>query len=42
MRASSIAPNCEACGLDYAFIDAGDGPAIFIIMMRAPSSSDRL
>ena len=25
--------NCEACGLDYAFIDAGDGPAIFIIML---------
>lgn len=26
-------PNCEACGLDYAFIDTGDGPAIFIIML---------
>ncbi len=26
-------PNCEACGLDYAFIDSGDGPAIFIIMI---------
>ena len=25
--------SCEACGLDYAFIDAGDGPAIFIIMI---------
>ena len=25
--------NCEACGLDYAFIDAGDGPAVFIIMI---------
>jgi uncharacterized protein (DUF983 family) len=24
---------CEHCGLDYAFIDAGDGPAIFIIMI---------
>ena len=24
---------CEACGLDYAFIDAGDGPAVFIIMI---------
>src|ERR1700742_2792364 len=24
---------CEACGPDYAFIDAGDGPAIFIIMI---------
>ena len=27
-----LRPRCEACGLDYAFIDAGDGPAIFIIM----------
>jgi uncharacterized protein (DUF983 family) len=26
-------PSCEACGLDYAFIDSGDGPAIFIIMI---------
>ena len=25
--------NCAACGLDYAFIDSGDGPAIFIIML---------
>jgi uncharacterized protein (DUF983 family) len=24
---------CEHCGLDYAFIDAGDGPAIFIILI---------
>jgi len=22
----------DACGLDYAFIDAGDGPAVFIIL----------
>lgn len=29
----SLRPNCEACGLDYAFIDAGDGPAVFIIMI---------
>ena len=29
----SLRPNCDACGLDYAFIDAGDGPAIFIIMI---------
>src|SRR6185312_17327282 len=28
-----LRPGCEACGLDYAFIDAGDGPAIFIIML---------
>lgn len=28
-----LRPCCEACGLDYAFIDAGDGPAVFIIMI---------
>ena len=28
-----LRPSCEACGLDYAFIDAGDGPAIFLIMI---------
>jgi uncharacterized protein (DUF983 family) len=28
-----LRPSCEVCGLDYAFIDAGDGPAIFIIMI---------
>ena len=29
----TLRPSCEACGLDYAFIDTGDGPAIFIIML---------
>src|SRR3989440_13076423 len=29
----TLRPNCESCGLDYAFIDAGDGPAVFIIMI---------
>lgn len=29
----SLRPRCDQCGLDYAFIDAGDGPAIFIIMI---------
>src|ERR1700754_2423366 len=29
----TLRPRCEACGLDYAFIDTGDGPAIFIIML---------
>jgi uncharacterized protein (DUF983 family) len=29
----TLAPRCEICGLDYSFIDAGDGPAIFIIMI---------
>jgi uncharacterized protein (DUF983 family) len=28
----SVRPRCETCGLDYAFIDAGDGPAVFIIL----------
>ena len=28
-----LRPACAACGLDYAFIDAGDRPAIFIIMI---------
>ena len=28
-----LRPHCESCGLDYAFIDAGDGPAIFLIMI---------
>ena len=31
----TLAPVCDRCGLDYAFIDAGDGPAIFIIMLPA-------
>jgi uncharacterized protein (DUF983 family) len=26
-------PNCESCGLDYAFNDPGDGPAVFIILI---------
>src|SRR5215831_2387993 len=29
----SLPPQCNACGLDYAFIDAGDGPAVFVIMI---------
>ena len=24
---------CEGCGLDYSFADAGDGPAIFVILL---------
>lgn len=28
-----LRPRCDVCGLDYAFIDTGDGPAIFIIML---------
>ena len=29
----NLRPACDACGLDYAFIDAGDGPAVFIILI---------
>jgi uncharacterized protein (DUF983 family) len=28
----TLRPRCEVCGLDYAFVDAGDGPAVFIIL----------
>jgi uncharacterized protein (DUF983 family) len=28
-----IRPTCSACGLDYSFADAGDGPAVFVIMI---------
>jgi uncharacterized protein (DUF983 family) len=28
-----LRPNCDVCGLDYAFTDVGDGAAIFIIMI---------
>jgi uncharacterized protein (DUF983 family) len=27
----TLRPCCEVCGLDYGFIDSGDGPAVFII-----------
>jgi uncharacterized protein (DUF983 family) len=27
-----IRPRCEVCGLDYGFADAGDGPAVFVIL----------
>ena len=29
----TLRPRCEACGLDFSFMDSGDGPAIFIIMI---------
>ena len=29
----SIAPDCDECGLDYSFADAGDGPAVFVILI---------
>ncbi|MEL6436661.1 MAG: DUF983 domain-containing protein, partial [Pseudomonadota bacterium] len=27
----SVKPSCAACGLDYSFADAGDGPAFFVM-----------
>jgi uncharacterized protein (DUF983 family) len=29
----TLRPACEQCGLDYAFIDSGDGPAVFVILI---------
>jgi uncharacterized protein (DUF983 family) len=29
----TVRPRCEVCGLDYAFIDSGDGPAVFVILI---------
>jgi uncharacterized protein (DUF983 family) len=29
----SVAQRCSACGLDYANFDAGDGPAVFVILI---------
>ncbi len=28
-----LRPRCGACGLDYSFADAGDGPAVFVILL---------
>ena len=27
----TVRPRCDACGLDFSFADAGDGPAVFVI-----------
>lgn len=29
----TLRPSCDKCGLDYDFADAGDGPAVFVIMI---------
>lgn len=29
----TVRPACEKCGLDYSFADAGDGPAVFVILI---------
>jgi len=28
----TLKPRCENCGLDYSFIDSGDGPAVFVML----------
>lgn len=28
-----LRPGCDGCGLDYKFIDTGDGPAVFAILI---------
>ncbi len=29
----NTAQSCSNCGLDYSFADAGDGPAVFVILI---------
>lgn len=29
----TLGRKCEACDLDYGFADAGDGPAVFVILL---------
>src|SRR5271156_3000851 len=29
----TVAPRCEACGLDFGFADSGDGPAVFVTLI---------
>ena len=29
----TLAPHCQNCGLEFDFADAGDGPAVFIMMI---------
>jgi uncharacterized protein (DUF983 family) len=29
----ALRSRCEACGLDYSFADAGDGPAVFVMFI---------
>jgi uncharacterized protein (DUF983 family) len=29
----TLAPRCEACGLDNSFADSGDGPAVFVVFI---------
>jgi uncharacterized protein (DUF983 family) len=29
----TLRPSCDKCGLDFGFADAGDGPAVFVILI---------
>jgi len=29
----TVAPRCDACGLDFSFADSGDGPAVFVSLI---------
>jgi len=29
----NLRSKCDRCGLDYSFADAGDGPAVFVILI---------
>ncbi len=29
----NLKPACDKCGLDFGFADAGDGPAVFVILI---------
>jgi uncharacterized protein (DUF983 family) len=29
----TLVPRCSVCSLDYSFADAGDGPAVFVILV---------
>jgi uncharacterized protein (DUF983 family) len=29
----TVQPKCHACALDFKFADAGDGPAVFVILI---------
>jgi uncharacterized protein (DUF983 family) len=28
----SLRKHCDSCGLDYSFMDPGDGPAVFVVL----------
>jgi uncharacterized protein (DUF983 family) len=29
----TVRPSCQSCGLDYSGFEAGDGPAVFVILI---------